>query len=120
MLGRMERWLPLVLLLLTLIFWGGFMTFALRSAALPDDSFGTVAVVFPPGQPAEQLFNAVLLAEGRLVNSTWLDSVWLVHSEQPGFVGRLKAGGAWVAFKPSLLQPLTVGGCFLVIDTREL
>jgi hypothetical protein len=115
----MERSLPLILLLLTLVFWAGFMTLALRSAALPDEAAGTVAVVFPFGQRSEQSFNALLLAEGRLVSNTWLDTVWLVHSAKPGFVGRLKALGAWTAFKPSLLQSLTVGGCFLVINARE-
>ena len=118
MLGRTEHWLPLVLLLITLVFWAGFMAFALRGAALSGEASGAVVVVFPPQRSMEQMFNAVLLSDGQLVNSTWFDSAWVVYSEQPGFVRRLKAAGAWAAFKPSLFSPITVAGCFLVVDTR--
>lgn len=91
------------------------MILTLRSAALPDERSGTVVAVFPPDTEADDIFAAVLNADGRLVNATWFDSAWLVHSDQTGFVGRLREQGAWAAFRPALFQPLTLGGCFLVV-----
>ena len=109
-----EHVLPIALLLLALVFWAGFMTLALRGAALPDEATGVVAVVFPLQRDADAVFNAIMLAEGRIVTNTWLDTAWIVQSDQPGFVKRLKDSGAWAVFKPSLFQPFTVGGCFFV------
>jgi len=89
------------------------MLWNLRDAALDPETSGTLVVVFPLGTTADSIFEAVLLADGRLVNGTWLDSAWVVHSDQPGFVKRLLTQGAWRAFEPGLFRTITVAGCFL-------
>jgi hypothetical protein len=39
---------------------------------------------------------------------------WLAEAEEPGFVGRLKAAGAWAAFHPETFAVLPGGGCFYI------
>ena len=40
--------------------------------------------------------------------------LWLVQSDRDGFVGRLKAAGAWAAYSPDVLAVLPQGGCFYI------
>ena len=110
--SRLERWLPLILLLLTLLFWAGLMGWALAAARLEAAASGSVAVVFPRGTPAHEMFRALRMADGRLERTTWLDNIWVVYSETPGFVGRLEVAGASRAYSPMLFQPVSLGGCF--------
>jgi hypothetical protein len=109
-----DFWLLTIPLLVTLLIGIGLLALNLRISSLPDASSGTVLVVFPPRFEPDRIFASVLQADGRLINSTWFDSVWLVHSGQAGFVERLKAQGAWAALNPALLQSVTISGCFLV------
>jgi hypothetical protein len=90
--------------------WAGLMMLA----ALPAERSGTVVAVFSPQMAPERIFHAVRRADGRLVNGTWLANAWIVHSDSAGFVGKLQAEGAWLAFDPGLFAPITVGGCFLL------
>jgi hypothetical protein len=109
-----DFWLLTIPLLVTLLIGAGLLALNLRISSLPDDSSGTVLVIFPPRFQPEHIFDSVLRADGRLINSTWFDSVWVVYSEQAGFVERLKAQGAWAALNPALLQSVSISGCFLV------
>ena len=114
-----DAWLIIIPLLVTLLIGIGLIALNLRLASLADDAAGTVVAVFPTSKTGNDIFNAVLQADGRLVNSTLLDSAWLVHSDTPGFVQRLKSHGAWAVFNPSLFQPVSISGCFIVLpDTK--
>lgn len=104
--------------LVTLLVGLAVIALTLRLATLPDEATGTVVVVFPINTSAATIFDAVVQAEGRLVNNTLLDNVWIVHSERTDFVHRLKTKGAWSAFNPSMFQPITMAGCFVVSVNR--
>lgn len=110
-----DRWLPWVLLGLALLFWIGLMTAALYQAALPANAKGAMVAVFPPRTPPAKIFSAVVAADGRLVNSTWLGFAWVVQSEHQGFVDRLRQQGAYAAFRPDVFQPITTAGCYLSV-----
>ena len=107
-----EHGLPLALLLITVLFWLVFMGLVIRDAALPDAASDTVIVVFPPTQPTHDIYGGILRAHGQVVQNTWFDNIWLVRSATSGFVGRLKAEGAWAAFSPVAFQATMIGGCF--------
>lgn len=108
--------LALTLGILVVLVWLVLMFVVLRAAALNDGASGVVAVVFPSQTTPALIFDAIHNAQGRIVNSTWLDSAWIVHSEQENFVARLKEQGAWSAFSADLFRPIMVSGCFLTID----
>ena len=110
-----DAWLIVIPLLVTLLIGIGLIALNLRLATLADNAFGTVVAVFPASTSGDDIFDAVLQADGRLINSTLLDSAWIVHSDTPGFVQRLKSHGAWAVFKPSLFQPVSIAGCFVVV-----
>ena len=112
-----DHGLPLVLLVITLVFWAGFMAFVIREAMLTDAASGTVVAVFPPGRTIAENYAGVLRAEGLVFQSAWFDSIWVVRSERTGFVGRLKKQGAWAAFPADTIQPVILGGCFLAPST---
>lgn len=95
-----------------LVLWLGVFGWVLRDAALPDTATGTVLAVFPPDQPAHAIYTAILAAGGGVAQNTWFGNIWLVQSDEPGFVGRLQAAGAWAAFAPQSVQPVALGGCF--------
>ena len=103
-------------LLITLLIAAGIVALNLHLMSLDEEDSGTMIVVFPTEFSPATVFNAVLNADGRLINSTWFDSAWVVHSEQEGFVARLKAQGAWGTFNPALLQSITVSGCFIAVS----
>ena len=109
---RLERWLPLILLLLTLSFWAGLMGWALSAARLGPQASGSVVVVFPWGAPAHEMFAVLRAADGRLERTTWFGNVWVVYGETAGFVGRLEAAGARGVYSPLMFQPMALGGCF--------
>ena len=100
--------------LITLLLGVGLIALNFYLFALPDERSGALVAVFPPGIDPQTMYNAVIGADGRLVNSTWLSNAWVVYSDQPGFTGRLKAAGAWATYAPEMVQPLTLGGCYLV------
>lgn len=102
-------------LLITLLIAAGIIALNLRLMSLDAEESGTVIVAFPTDYSSANVFDAVLDADGRLINSTWFDSVWVVNSDKAGFVARLKAQGAWGVFNPALLQSITVSGCFVTV-----
>ena len=105
--------LAIYLLAGVLLGWLALFGWSLSAAALPRDRAGLVTVVFPPGTDRETMLAAVVAAEGRPVRETMFDTIWVVHSERPGFVGRLEAVGAWAAFDPVAFDPVDIAGCFL-------
>ena len=109
--------LPLVLLMVTLVFWAGFMALVIRDAMLSDTTSGTVVAVFPPDRATHENYASILHAEGLIFQSAWFDTIWVVRSERAGFVGRLKQQGAWAAFPADTFQPIILGGCFLAPGT---
>lgn len=110
-----QRWLAPLLLVMALGFWVGFVALVLWHAALSDDASGTVVVVYPRALDDAEQFLAVLDAGGRLVQTTWLDNIWVVHGDEPGFVARLKHSGATAAFSYQPFQPVMAGGCFFAL-----
>jgi len=113
------RGLTLKLLLGFLALWAVVMAVALPLAALPEEAGGRVLVVFPPSLPADARLLAIIEAEGRPVLPLAGGLVWLTEpaddqSGVPGFVGRLKAAGAWAAYHPDTFAVLPQGGCFYI------
>lgn len=104
--------LALVLVASLLLLWLGVFGWVLHDAALPDTATGTVLAVFPLDRLPHEIYTAILQAGGGVAQNTWFDTIWLVQSDEAGFVGRLKAGGAWEVFAPQNLQSVTLGGCF--------
>lgn len=104
--------LALVVLFLILLLWGALLTLAMHQAVLPDKASGMVAVVFSPAMESDKMFTSVLRSDGLLVREIGFGNIWIVYSDNEGFVGRLKAEGAWSAFSPVVFDPLAVGGCF--------
>ncbi len=111
--------LSLKILLLLLGLWLAVMAVALPLAALPETAAGRMLVVFPPGVSADARLLAIAEAEGRPVLPVLGGRLWLVESageeaEGAGFVGRLKAAGAWAAYRPETFAVLPNGGCFYI------
>jgi hypothetical protein len=57
------------------------------------------------------LFDKTLQAGGAVAGQTPVAGLWVVYSERAGFVGRLKAQGAWAVFQPVPFTAMTLGGC---------
>ncbi|MGF1628456.1 MAG: hypothetical protein ACFCUT_03200 [Kiloniellaceae bacterium] len=113
------RGLTLKLLLGFLGLWLAVMAIALPLAALPESAGGRVLAVFPPTLGADARLLAIAEADGRPVMSFLDGLVWLTEpaddrSGAPGFVGRLKAAGAWAAYHPDSFAVLPQGGCFYI------
>lgn len=80
--------------------------------SLPNHASGTLLVVFPPQLKASSVYQRVLAADGRLLQPvSWLGNAWVVYSETPAFVSRLKAAGAWRGFSVELLNPAQLLSC---------
>ncbi len=110
--GVSNRKLCLALVLLVFVTWLLPATFALRNTTLGNEDSGAIIVVFPPTYSSDEIFSKILRAHGSLLRSTRFDTVWVVASSSPGFVARLKAQGAWVAFDTILLDPVALLSCF--------
>jgi len=108
------RGLTLKVVLLLLGLWVAVMAVALPLASLPEDATGRVLVAFPPGLPSDARLLAIAEAGGRPVLPMLGGAAWLAEAEAPGFVGRLKAAGAWAAFRPETFAVLPGGGCFYI------
>ncbi|MGQ9371517.1 hypothetical protein [Azospirillum sp. ST 5-10] len=99
--------------------WLGAMALALREAALPPETGGTVLAVFPPGTPGDAAFAAVVRAGGEPVRQTWLGFAWVARGREPGFVGRLNGEGVVAAYGELPVGP-QLGGCAAVsADVRR-
>lgn len=110
--------LSLKILLFLLGLWLAAMAVALPLAALPESAGGRVVVVFPPGLASEARLLAIAGADGRPVLPLLGGRLWLAEAEAPGFVGRLKAAGAWAAYRPETFAVLPDGGCFYISVRR--
>lgn len=105
--------IALKVLLLLFGLWLAAMAIALPSAALDDTESGLVLVAFPTmGVGEDRNLLRVAAAEGRPIRSLLGGRLWLAQSDEPGFVGALKAAGAWAVFSPDMLTALPQGGCF--------
>jgi hypothetical protein len=82
-----------------------------RAADLPPEAGGTMVAVFPPGFDGADALAAVARADGLPVRTTWLGNVWVVHGPEPGFAGRLREAGAWLAVAAVPFEPGLLGGC---------
>jgi len=106
------------LMVAVVLVWAATVTLVLRPAALGDEAAGTLFVAFPPGTSEPSAFAAILGAGGtpvRLVLGGW---GWVAHDDEAGFVGRLEANGALIAFR----EPpggFSLAGCFAFVDRQE-
>ena len=94
--------------------WIAVMAVALPLASLPEEAAGRVVVAFPPGLSAEARLLAVAEAGGSPVLPLLGGRLWMAEGDGAGFVGRLKAAGAWAAFRPETFAVLPDGGCFYI------
>ena len=94
-----------------LVVWIGAMAVALSAARLAPEESGKVVVLFAPGGSAEETFGAIVAAGGKPVRPVAADFLWVAQSDEPGFVGRLRAHGARAVFGELSWGP-TLAGCF--------
>ena len=97
--------------------WLGAMVVVMRAAALPPEATGPMLAVFEPGTPEDEIFASLLRAEARPIRGTWLGFVWVVTSDEPGLVAKLKANGALGAYAEMPFSP-TLAGCFAYADSK--
>jgi len=112
------HWIAAGLVVATLALWLGLMVPLILLARLPDDRAGTVLVVFRPGVAATDILSAIVTSDASIVRTTWFSSAWVVSSDQPGLVGRLRAAGAWAAFEPVAGDIVAVSGCMGPLPPR--
>ena len=109
------RWpvhgLAVALLAAVLFAWAGLVALVVRAADLPPKAAGTMVAVFPPGFDEADALAAVVRADGLPVRTTWLGNVWVVHGPAPGFAGRVREEGAWLALAAVPFEPGLLGGC---------
>jgi len=97
------------------LLWLAVLIFALRAAALPAEASGTMFVLFSPGISEGQAFGSTVAAGGRPVRRAFGSFAWIVHAEDEGFVGHLKANGALVAFRNGP-GGIPLAGCFSFVS----
>ncbi len=110
--------LALGLVAAVLAVWSVFTLTALDAAALSPEAGGDVVVVFPMGVSSHRAYDAIIRAGGGVLEKSLFANAWIARSEEPGFVGRLLAQGAWRAFDPVPIQPLLIAGCFATATAR--
>lgn len=111
--GISDHSLALWLLAGVIVFWCIGMVAALHQSRLSATESGTVVVVFPPSYTTQKALGAIIRADGLLVRDSWFANIWVVHANEPGFVGRLSREGAWGAFHAGSFEPVVIKGCFL-------
>ena len=87
------------------------MTVATRDADLAPDRFRLVTAVFPFDTGIKDVYLATGEAGGSIVADTWLPNVWVLHSDEPGYAGRLRGAGAIVVVDVALFQQMTIPNC---------
>ncbi len=87
------------------------------SSRADDSQAGTLLAVFPPSTRPNSVFGKIILAGGDPVRPTWVRGTWVVHSDEPGFAGRLKQHGAIGAYTSSPILP-QLAGCFAYADAK--
>ena len=117
--GLSNKKLAMVWLLLLFVTWVTPVASALNKTLLTDEDTGTVVVLFPIGSTPSENFERILGAGGGFVGQTWLEQAWIASSYEQGFVGRLKAEGAWAIFHPVLLDPAALLGCGATVTVRD-
>lgn len=108
----------IILVIAALILWLGGVALTIDSARLDDSASGKVAVLFWPSQSAEANFRAIAAAGGAPIRPVLGSTVWIAHSDTPGFVGRLRAQGARAAYSEIRFGPM-FAGCFSYVSSRE-
>jgi hypothetical protein len=84
-----------------------------------DEEAGTLLAVFPPSTSPNNVFGQIILAGGKPIRPTWVRGTWVVHGDEPGFAGRLKAQGAIGAYRNSPVLP-QLAGCFAFVDAKTV
>jgi len=105
-----------VCLLMLLVTWAPVFAIHIYRTSLGDPGTGTVVVVFSPALSTRDLFQNVTEANGSLVRPVrWFPRMWIARSLEPGFVGRLKARGAWGVYSTDLLSAQALLSCFRIV-----
>lgn len=110
----MDHRLALKLALGVLLAWLAVMALTLYAAALPPQAAGTVVAVFPPGADRNATGDVVLRSGGSPLRQGWLGLAWQAHSDDPGFAGRLRNGGAVLVLRATPAV-LLMTGCVTVV-----
>lgn len=84
-----------------------------------DEEAGTLLAVFPPSTRPNNVFGRIILAGGKPIRPTWVRGTWVVHGDDPGFAGRLKAQGAIGAYRNSPVLP-QLARCFAFVDAKTV
>lgn len=100
------------------LIWVTAVVLILRPAVLGPQDAGKLFVVFAPGIERAAAFEAIVKAEGEPIRPALGSWGWVAHGEGHGFVGRLEAEGALVAFR-NAPGGLSLAGCFAFIDPDE-
>lgn len=112
---------PLILVAVVAAGWLMFTGVAVSRAVLPDTAQGLVLAAFPWRADDDAVFAAVVGAGGQPLRRTWLPNVWVAAGDDPGFVGRLRAAGAWATFGEVPVGLPQLGGCAVVSgDTAKV
>ena len=78
----------------------------LAAVAVEPPERGAVAIFVPPWASGPKPIEIIAAADGRYMRRGIADWVVIATSDEPGFVDRLYAAGAWV-----VANPLAAGAC---------
>lgn len=108
--------IPIVVIAAIALWLGGVAT-VLNSARLDAGDSGKVAVLFWPPPGPEASLRAIISAGGEPVRPIAGSALWIAHSAEPGFVGRLRLQGARAAFSEIEFGP-AFAGCFAFLPAK--
>jgi hypothetical protein len=103
--SRPRRW-PAALFVMFLAVAG--LAAIARFEARPPRGAEEVAAIFPPWMDRERALALVASTGGLVVRQGALDTVFVVHGNDPGLIDRLYAVGAW-----AVVDPVAFGGCLV-------
>jgi len=89
------------------------------SSRANDTETGTMLAVFAPSTSERDVFGKIILAGSKPIRPTWVTGTWVVHADEAGFAGRLKAHGALGAYTSSPILP-QLAGCFAYVDAKTV
>jgi hypothetical protein len=115
--GNRHHWLAVAIFGGILIVWGLGMTVALNATSVDDAHSGTVVSVFTVAD--EKTAMAAIRAAGGLLVDNPARGTWVVHAEQPGLAGRLRAAGALGVFDRLPVALPGASGCFFLPDGQR-
>lgn len=110
--------LALGLMLGVALVWATSVVLILRPAVLGPHDAGKLFVAFPPGTTETAAFAAIVGAGGEPVRPVLGGWGWAAYGKKEGFVRRLEANGALIAFR-NAPGGLALAGCFAFIDPNE-